>query len=189
MKKNAKLCKQFVFLILTGVLVFLGYWMYLRGDTPNSPEFQRVSHIGSVSLGTTIPIPADATLVGLDIVPSKGKQVDDDINYIIMTRVSVSKLKELYRKELSKSLPDVEVNWVVDKPDQLFFVVFRKNGGKSKRERFLCSLGVFSGLSRVEGEVLGLSIEEYRQRTFLILSVKRPEEVGGLIYLPVRFRP
>ncbi len=172
-------------IVMATLMSFL-YFVRTRNNLLSSSSTQRVSRIGAIPLGTTLELPADALLVGLDTLSCDDASEERDVTYILMTTMSIVDLKGLYRRDWF----DVEVLWLVDKPDTLSFTVFRKDGKLSRKERFLFSLTAFSGLpSPLIGEALGLTQEQYRQKTFIFLTVKEPQELNGFVYLPVLFKP
>ena len=176
-----------ILLIVLSLLTAVSMVLYIarfRGARHVSLSTKRISHIGAIPLGTSIEVPVDAQLVGMNILPCDTETAHRDVSYILISDTPVEMLREHYRN----NPPNVNIQWMEDKPEQFTFVAFRQ-GMNRPRQAFLFSLSVFRGLSRVEGQALGLSEKEYRQKTFIFLIVNEPEATAGLIYLPTRFDP
>lgn len=164
--------------ILVGSICFmLAHLIWKSQSHAQSPPVKHIERIGTIRLGTLLLLPKDAQLVGLNIFDCTQIR-NRDVAYIFASDYSIASLRSIYETEMRNA----EVKWSVKDSEKFSFTVFQKGS-----KRILFSLSSFRGLSKREGEALGLSEKEYDQRSFIFVLVDEPPAEGGMVILPLLF--
>lgn len=167
-------------LLIMGILVgliflLLAHLIWTSQSHAQSPSVKHIERIGAIRLGILLPLPGDAQLVGLDILDCTQTR-NRDVAYIFASDYSVASLRSIYETEMRNA----EVKWSVKDSEKFSFTVFQKGS-----KHILFSLSSFRGLSKREGQALGLSEKEYHQRSFIFVLVDEPPAEGGMVVLPL----